>query len=88
MSYVCCMRQTRGIGYKWNTSHCAASLLKLSLVPRSRVGGKSGLVSTVCACVVLSGGAPTPAGTSVFTKHNWDIWEWGICGLMGGAFIT
>ena len=37
--------------------------------------------------VVSSGGAPTPAGTSVFTKHNW-IWEWGICGLMGGAFIT
>ena len=34
-----------------------------------------------------SGGAPTPAGTSVFTKHNWDM-EWGICGLMGGAFIT
>ena len=34
-----------------------------------------------------SGGAPTPAGTSVFTKHNWDI-EWGICGVMGGAFIT
>ena len=20
-----------------------------------------------------SGGAPTPAGTSVFTKHNWDV---------------
>ena len=20
-----------------------------------------------------SGGAPTPAGTSVFTKHNWDM---------------
>ena len=31
--------------------------------------------------------APTPAGTSVFTKHNWDV-EMGICGLMGGAFIT
>ena len=30
-----------------------------------------------------SGGAPTPAGTSVFFKHNWDM-EWGICGLMGG----
>ena len=25
--------------------------------------------------VVSSGGAPTPAGTSVFTKHNWDIEE-------------
>ena len=23
--------------------------------------------------VVSSGGAPTPAGTSVFTKHNWDM---------------
>ena len=38
------------------------------------------------------GGAPTPAGTSVFTKHNWDIgmeylWlnGWGIYHLMGGA---
>ena len=41
-----------------------------------------------------SGGAPTPAGTSVFTKHNWDmgmgyLWlnGWGIYGLMGGAFV-
>ena len=49
--------------------------------------------------VVSSGGAPTPAGTSVFTKHNWDIgmgylwlngWGhlslngWGIYILMGG----
>ena len=23
--------------------------------------------------VELSGGAPTPAGTSMFTKHNWDM---------------
>ena len=23
--------------------------------------------------VVLSGGAPTAAGTSVFIKHNWDM---------------
>ena len=52
--------------------------------------------------VVSSGGAPTPAGTSVFTKHNWDmgmgyLWlnGWGICGfgwgiyhLMGGAFMA
>ena len=45
--------------------------------------------------VVSSGRAPTPAGTSVFTKHNWDmgmgyLWlnGWGIYGLMGGAFIT
>ena len=58
MSYVCCMRQTRGIGYKWNTRHCAASLLKLSLVPRPRVRGKSGLVSTVCACANDSGNFP------------------------------
>ena len=42
-----------------------------------------------------SGGAPTPAGTSVFTKHNWDmgmgyLWlnGWGIYHLMGGAFMT
>ena len=41
---------------------------------------------------VSSGGAPTPAGTSVFTKHNWDMGMgylllngWGIYGLMGGA---
>ena len=41
-----------------------------------------------------SGGAPTPAGTSVFTKHNWDmgmgyLWlnGWGIYHLMGGAFM-
>ena len=34
--------------------------------------------------VVSSGGAPTPAGTSVFTKHNWDM-GMGICGLMGVA---
>ena len=45
--------------------------------------------------VVLSGGAPTPAGTSVFSKHNWDmgmgyLWlnGWGIYHLMGGAFVT
>ena len=45
--------------------------------------------------VVLSGGAPTPAGTSVFTKHNWDmgmgyLWlnGWGIYHLMGGAFMA
>ena len=45
--------------------------------------------------VVSSGGAPTPAGTSMFTKHNWDmgmgyLWlnGWGIYGLMGGAFVT
>ena len=44
---------------------------------------------------VLSGGAPTPAGTSVFTKHNWDmkmgyLWlnGWGIYHLMGGAFMA
>ena len=49
--------------------------------------GSSGVVST--------GGAPTPAGTSVFTKHNWDmgmgyLWlnGWGIYHLMGGAFMA
>ena len=43
----------------------------------------------------LSGGAPTPAGTSVFTKHNWDMgmgYLWlngkGIYHLMGGAFMA
>ena len=42
-----------------------------------------------------SGGTPTPAGTSVFTKHNWDmgmgyLWlnGWGIYHLMGGAFMA
>ena len=45
--------------------------------------------------VVSRGGAPTPAGTSVFTKHNWDmgmgyLWlkGWGIYHLMGGAFMA
>ena len=45
--------------------------------------------------VVSSGGAPTPAGTSVFTKHNWNmgmgyLWlnGWGIYHLMGGAFMA
>ena len=45
--------------------------------------------------VVSSGGAPTPAGTSVFTKHNWNmgmgyLWlnGWGIYGLLGWTFMT
>ena len=45
--------------------------------------------------VVSSGGAPTPAGTSVFSKHNWDmkmgyLWlnGWGIYHLMVWAFMT
>ena len=49
----------------------------------------------VCRGCVSSGGAPSPAGTSVFTKHNLDmgmgyLWlnGWGIYHLMGGAFIT
>ena len=44
---------------------------------------------------VSTGGAPTPAGISVFTKHNWDmgmgyLWlnGWGIYHLMGGAFMA
>ena len=47
------------------------------------------------SAVVSSGGAPTPAGTSVFTKHKWDmgmgyLWlnGWGIYHLMGGAFTA
>ena len=45
--------------------------------------------------VMSSGGAPTPAGTSVFSKHNWDmemeyLWlnGWGIYHLMGWTFMT
>ena len=37
--------------------------------------------------VVSSGGAPTPAGTSVLTKHNWDV-GMGYLWLNGEAFIT
>ena len=44
--------------------------------------------------VVSSGGAPTPAGTSVFPKHSWDmgmgyLWlnGWDINHSMGGAFM-
>ena len=44
---------------------------------------------------MLSGGAPTPACTSVFTKHNWDMGigylqlnGWDIYHLMGGAFMA
>ena len=45
--------------------------------------------------VVSSGGTPTPSGTSVFTKHNWDtgmeyLWlnGWGIYGLLGWTCMT
>ena len=45
--------------------------------------------------VVSSGGALTPAGTSVFTKHNWDMGMvylslngWRIYGLLGWTFMT
>ena len=55
----------------------------------------SRLPHTRSKVVVSSGGAPTPAGTSVFTKHNWDmgmgyLWlnGWGIYHLMGGAFMA
>ena len=44
---------------------------------------------------VSSGGAPTPACTSVLTEHNWDmgmgyLWlnGWGIYHLRGGAFMA
>ena len=53
------------------------------------------IVVTMQRSCVLSGGAPTTAATSVFTKHNWDmemghLWlnGLGIYDLMGGAFIT
>ena len=46
--------------------------------------------SGVSLGVVLSGESPTPAGTSVFTKYNWDmgmgyLWfnGWGILWLTG-----
>ena len=54
-----------------------------------------GIRNSCFAVVVSSGGAPTPAGTSVFTKHNWDmgmgyLWlnGWGIYHLMGEAFMA
>ena len=37
--------------------------------------------------VVSNGGAPTPTGTSVFPKHNWDM-GMGIYGLMGETFMV
>jgi len=37
--------------------------------------------------VVSSGGAPTPTGTSVFTKPNQNMGMGYLC-LMCGAFIT
>ena len=43
---------------------------------------------------MLSGGAPTPAGTSGFSKHNWDMemdfWlnGWTYWVVMDGAFIS
>ena len=44
---------------------------------------RCGLISEFTE-VVSSGGAPTPAGTSVFSKHNWDI-SGGFRGGKGGA---
>ena len=42
-----------------------------------------------------NGGAPTPPGTSMYTKDNWDmemgyLWlnGWGIYHFMGGAFMA
>ena len=61
---------------------------------RLDVGGRAELLKQHTG-VVSSGGAPTPAGTSVFTKHNWDmgmgyLWlnGWGIYGLLGWTFMT
>ena len=52
-----------------------------------------GIWGTLPVVVVSSGGAPTPGGTSVFTKHNWDmgmgyLWlnGWGI--YHSGAFMA
>ena len=56
---------------------------------------KQNNVRSYVLVVVSSGGVPTPAGTSVFTKHNWDmgmgyLWlnGWGIYHLTGGAFMA
>ena len=56
------------------------------------------VVTTVFKCCMSShsgGGAPTPDGTSVFTKHNRDMGMkylgvngWSIYDLMSGAFMT
>jgi len=59
------------------------------------------MVCLDCMQKLLSGRAPTPAGTSVFTKHNWDmgmgyLWlngwgiyhGWSIYGLLGWTFMT
>ena len=61
------------------------------IVEVSVIGG----LNLKLSAVVSSGGAPPPAGTSVFTKHNWDmgmgyLWlnGWGIYHLMGGAFMA
>ena len=50
-------------------------------------------VQKMAATAVVLSGAPTPAGTSVFSKHNWDmgmgyLWVngWGIYHLMGWTF--
>ena len=52
-------------------------------------------IDWLCGKLCVEWGVPTPVGTSVFTKHNWDmgvghLWlnGLGIYDLMGGAFIT
>ena len=61
---------------------------KYAIIPASEKLTRSEIEKVlVGADVVSSGGAPTPAGTSVFTKHNWNM-GMSICGLMGWAFIT
>ena len=78
-----------------------AGVLLLALLVSPVFGVAGGLLLALLVnclalmAVVSSGGAPTPAGTSVFTKHNWDmgmgyLWlnGWGIYDLMGGAFMT
>ena len=48
------------------------------MVPlKDAVGSSFGKADRLCLHLhdqkLSSGGAPTPAGTSVFTKHNWDM---------------
>ena len=57
--------------------------------------GSSVKIISLATEVVSSGGEPTPAGTSVFTKHNWDMGMgylslngWSIYGLLGWTLMT
>ena len=66
-------------------SNCEYTIIAINTIS---IGAKNLLFVTLHVNVVVSsGGAPTPTGTSVFTKHNWNM-GMGICGLMGGAFMA